>query len=173
MNSKKASDPRRRRRARPVPGWITSSKELDEIARRRCLLVLSVLSGERPVSDAIEQEKISRQLYYDFETRALRAMLQALTPQQAAAESIAITPAQRIAELESKIARLERDKRRLDRLLLMTRHVLKPGPLTTGMGRKSAHRKSSRAGSKPSERSTRPTRQSAEPSPTPAGEGAR
>jgi hypothetical protein len=166
-----SSDSRRKRRKRPVPGWISKSKELDEMAKRRCLLVLSVLSGEKPVTEAIEQAQISRPLYYDLETRALRAMLQALTPQQAPAEGpAATTPAQRIAALEAKVVRLERDKRRAERLLLLTRHVVKSGPLTTGAGRKRATRKSSRAGSKPSERSTRPTPQPCPaPSPTEAG----
>jgi hypothetical protein len=177
MTSKKpaapttSSDSRRKCRKRPVPGWLSNNKELDEMAKRRCLLVLSVLSGEKPVTQAIEEGQISRPLYYDLETRALRAMLQALTPQHAASQDGATTtPTQRIAELEAKVARLERDKRRAERLLLLTRHVVKAGPLTMGVGRKRAARKSSRAGSKPSVRSTKPTAQpSGAPSPTEAG----
>lgn len=170
-----APDSRSKRRKRPVPGWISKSKELDEMAKRRCLLVLSVLSGEKPVSEAIQEGQISRPLYYDLETRALRAMLQALTPQHATVQGpAAITPGQRIAELEAKVARLQRDKRRAERLLLLTRHVVKAGPLTTGAGRKRAARKSSRAGSKPSVRSTKPTAQPpGAPSPTEAGGAAR
>ncbi len=161
MKSKKAATPQTdactRRRKRPVPSWLSNNKDLHEMARRRCLLVLSVLSGEKPVTRAIEEAQISRPLYYDLESRALRAMLQALTPQQLASEQAgAMTPAQRIAELEAKVARLERDKRRAERLLLLTRHLVKSGPLTTGAGRKRAARKSNRAGSKPSERSTKP-----------------
>jgi hypothetical protein len=167
-------DGRSRRRARPVPGWIVKQKDLDEIARRRCLLILSVLSGEKAVSEAIEEVKISRPLYYDLETRALRAMLTALTPHPSASTvSGAVTPSQRIAELEAKVARLEREKRRAERLLLLTRHVVKPGPLKTSAGRpaKRARPSSSRAGCKPSGSSTTQSGQpSHRPVPTPGGE---
>jgi hypothetical protein len=147
----------RTRRRRPVPGWIAKDRQLDEMARRRCLLILSVLSGETAVSDAIEQAKISRPLYYDLETRALRGMLLALSPHNSAAQQHkGHSGAQLIRELERRVQRLETDKRRLQRLLLLTRHVVKPGPLTTGAGRnKGKDRRSSRAGSKPSARSTK------------------
>jgi len=38
----------------------------------------------------------------------------------------------RVAELESRVKQLEQDKRRLERLLLLTRKALRPGPLKTG-----------------------------------------
>src|SRR5262245_41158938 len=49
----------RRHRARPTPSWLLEQQDLDEIARRRCLMVLSVLSGETPVTDAITSSNIS------------------------------------------------------------------------------------------------------------------
>lgn len=122
-------DPRRKRRRRPIPRWL-SSHELDAIARSRCLLVLSVLSGEKPVTDAIAQAKISRPGYYALETRALQAMLGALNPVAGALEcgkpdlSVALA---RIKQLEQKVVRLEQDKRRSDRLLLLTRKTLRRG----------------------------------------------
>lgn len=123
---------RRRRRARPTPRWLVKRSDLDEMAKRRCLLVLSVLSGERPVSDVIEEAQISRPMYYQLEERALRAMLVALTP--GAAEPGSSEPTKRIAELEQKVAQLEADKRRGERLLLLTRKVLK-GPMKLAVGR--------------------------------------
>jgi hypothetical protein len=123
---------RRRRRARPTPRWLTRRTDLDQMAQRRCLLVLSVLSGERPVSDVIEEAQISRPMYYQLEERALRAMLVALTP--GASEPGATEPAKRIAELEQRVGQLEADKRRGERLLLLTRKVLK-GPMKMSVGR--------------------------------------
>jgi hypothetical protein len=125
---------RRRHRPRPTPAWLLEQQDLDEIARRRCLMVMSVLSGETPVTDAITSANISRQLYYQLEERALKAMLRALTP---GSETAPITgpdaaSVRRIAELEAKVNQLEQDKRRTDRLLYLTRKVVKTGPMTTG-----------------------------------------
>ena len=68
---------RRRNRARPTPKWLLSR---DEVGKARCLMVLSVLSGEKPVTDAISEAGISRATYYHLETRALSSMLRALAP---------------------------------------------------------------------------------------------
>lgn len=97
-------------------------------------MLLSVLSGETPVTTAIEQAKISRQTYYHLETRALNALLAAMNPLAGAAtdgRADLSAATQRIAELERKIQSLERDKRRAERLLLLTRKSVK-APLTTG-----------------------------------------
>jgi hypothetical protein len=97
-------------------------------------MVLAVLSGETPVTDAIASSGISRQLYYQLEERALKAMLKALTPGNETAPITGVDPAsvRRIADLEAKVKHLEQDKRRTDRLLYLTRKVVKAGPLTTG-----------------------------------------
>lgn len=129
-----ARDGHRRHRARPTPSWLLEQRDLDEIARRRCLMVLSVLSGETPVTDAIASSNISRQLYYLLEERALKAMLKALTP---GSESAPITgpdaaSLRKIADLSAKVSQLEQEKRRTDRLLYLTRKVVKAGPMTTG-----------------------------------------
>lgn len=134
------SDRRRKHRTRPTPRWLKAQQDLDEVARRRVLLVLSVLSGEKPVTDAIVESGISRGLYYQLEERALRAMLRALTPGQEAAASGQETSGadgylRRISELEERVKRLETDKRRAERLLLLTRKVLPRGAVTTGRGR--------------------------------------
>jgi hypothetical protein len=146
-------DHRRALRTRPTPSWLLEQQDLDEMARRRCVLILSVLSGERPVTEAIEEAQMNRQTYYQLEEKALRAMLKALTPGAAetptqSAEGPAL---RRIAELEAKVARLEQDKRRGERLLLLTRKLVKPGRMTLGTrGRPSKARQlSSSAGPRP------------------------
>jgi hypothetical protein len=113
----------RRLRSRPTPKWLLKSEELDKIAQQRCLLVLSVLSGETPVTEAIAQAGISRAAYYQLETRALSAMLRALGP-LAGPEGAESTPLRQIAALEAKVKELERSRRRTQRLLLMTRRVV-------------------------------------------------
>jgi hypothetical protein len=148
-------DKRRKPRTRPTPKWLVRPSELDEMAKRRCLMILSVLSGERPVTEVVEEEHISRMTYYQMETRALKAMLAALMP---GAEQVGGTSAaERIRELEKQVKELERHKRRAERLLLWTRQVVKPGALTTGAGRKRRSRSpsSTSAGPKPS-RTSRP-----------------
>src|SRR5919109_426427 len=126
------ADRRRKHRRRPTPRWLASAPDLDAIARSRCLMVLSVLSGETPVSDAIAQAKISRQTYYHLETKALRAMLVALNPlasssQDGSADLSAATA--RIGSLEEQVKRLEQEKRRSQRLLFLTRKSMR-SPLT-------------------------------------------
>jgi len=128
------TDSRRQRRPRPTPAWLLEQRDLDDVARRRCLLMLSVLSGETPVTDAIEGTDLSRQAYYYLEERALKAMLRALTPGSDPATPTGpdLSALKRVAELESKVKQLEQDKRRLERLLLLTRKAVRPGPLKTG-----------------------------------------
>jgi hypothetical protein len=114
----------RRRRARVVPKWLLKG-ELDQVARERCLLILSVLSGEKPVTSAIEEARISRGRYYQLETRALSAMLRSLEPASAPEPQEEASPKKRIRVLEAKVKDLEQARRRAERLLLMTRRVMK------------------------------------------------
>jgi hypothetical protein len=169
-------------RARPTPSWLIERQDLDEMARRRCMMILSVLSGERAVTEAIEEAKISRGTYYQLEERALKAMLAALLPGGEAAPSE--SPVRRIAELEAKLGTLERDKRRSERLLLLTRKLVRPGSLKSAPGRPrkaKAERSSTTGGRKPSPGSkprTAPAATGRTPSanpstPTPDGEGER
>jgi hypothetical protein len=113
----------RKLRSRPTPKWLLRSQDLDKIAQQRCLLVLSVLSGETPVTEAIVQAGMSRAAYYQLETRALSAMLRALGP-LAGEEGTESSPLRQIAALEQKVRELERSRRRTQRLLLMTRRVV-------------------------------------------------
>ena len=139
----------RKHRRRPVPRWLKSSKEVEALARSRCLMLLSVLSGEVPVTDAIVQAKISRATYYQFETRALQGMLAALNPLAGSSStgSADLSAAMsRIAQLELLVKRLEQDKRRSQRLLLLTRKSIR-APLHAT---RRARRPKSRVTSEPS-----------------------
>jgi polyhydroxyalkanoate synthesis regulator phasin len=121
---------------------------MDDMARRRCLMILSVLSGERAVSDVVEEQGISRGTYYNLEQRALEAMLSSLVPTvsaEASSETLAASPQRRIAELEAKVQKLERDKRRNERLLYLTRRIVGSGKVTTAVGR--AKKKASKSSS--------------------------
>ncbi len=167
------ADRKRKPRSRPTPRWLVKGQDLDLIAQRRCLLVLSVLSGERPVTEAIGEAKISRGFYYQLETRALMAMLRALTPGTEVDGSVDATLSGRLAALEAQVRRLQQEKRRTERMLLLTRKLVKPGPVSTGAGRPPKPRSSTTTGRKslPSSRTnkamTTPTLAS---TPTPAGE---
>lgn len=172
-------DSKRKRRPRPLPRWLKEQQELDEMARRRCLMVLSVLSGERPVTDVIEEAKVSRGTYYELEERALKAMLAALAPGATAQATPGIEAAvRRAVEAEDRVKRLEIEKRRAERLLLLTRKVVRKGPLTTPGGwPKGKSRRSTSGGKRPSPcsiESAKTTSSSPSPStPTPGGEAAR
>ncbi len=156
-----AADRRRKPRPRPTPRWLTGRPDLDDVARRRCLMLLSVLSGEKPVSEVIAELELSRGTYYKLETKALAAMLRALAPGADGADSPeAATTTQRIAELEAKVARLEQEKRRGERLLYLARKLVPPGPVTTGAGRPPGSRSTS-AGRAPSPSSPTTARTSA------------
>lgn len=159
-----AANRRRALRSRPTPRWLTGRRDLDEVAQRRCLLILSVLSGEKPVTAAIGELGISRPLYYQLEERALVAMLAALAPGASTASSPdELTPLHRVAVLEERVAELEQDKRRLERLLFLTKKVLAPGPVAFPQkrGRKPKLPGSTSTGWRGSRSSTRPKTSSA------------
>jgi hypothetical protein len=124
----------RKHRPRLLPKWLTSSTHLEAVARSRCLMVLSVLSGEMPVTDAIEQAKISRATYYQLETRALKAMLSAMNPLSSSTDSPGAelsAASWRIEQLQAQVRRLEQERRRGQRLLLLMRKALR-APVTSG-----------------------------------------
>lgn len=166
MNTRKRRGGSRRKRARPTPRWL-SSEQIDQAARGRCLMLLSVLSGEKPVTDAIAEAGISRATYYQLETRALSAMLRVLAPGTNVENEEANGPLRRISQLEEKLRKLEQRKRRLERLLLMTRRLVTPRQ------RKPKARRiaSTRNGKCPSPRS-RSSREAAESNSTPMPTGA-
>jgi hypothetical protein len=110
---------------------LTRDNDLDELGKRRCLMVLSVLSGQRPVTDVIEEAKISRQAYYQLEERAIQGMLMELGLASGRGMVEETKQANRtIEKLNKEVAKLQEAKRRLERLLLVTRKVVKTGPMT-------------------------------------------
>lgn len=148
----------RSRRSRSTPRWLTTQPDLDQVARNRVLLVLAVLSGETPVTTAIEQAKISRGLYYQLETKALNAMLRALAPGadgDPTPDGSGMTA--RIRQLEAQVARAEAAQRRAERLLFLARK-LTPGPVKTARGRPPKPTTSSTRGGRSDWRSSTTTR---------------
>jgi hypothetical protein len=128
---------RRKRRPRPTPRWIKEGQEMDEMAQRRALLILSVLSGQVTVTDAIDQAGISRGTYYKLEEKALKAMVSAMLPgADETGQSEAMTAAKRIEELEAKLTQMEKEKRRHERLENVVAKIVGSGPMTMGVGRK-------------------------------------
>lgn len=152
------TDRRRESRKRGVPRWLTGRKDLDQVAQRRALLILAVLSGHTSVTTAITEHGISRPLYYQLETKALVGMMRALVPgANAAANPDDATPMQQIVELEEKVARLEQENRRLERLLFFAKKVLPAGPLAFPQRRgRRPGRRSTSAGPAPLRGSKKP-----------------
>jgi hypothetical protein len=114
---------------------LKSAEGLEAIGRSRCLMLLSVLSGEKAVTDAIREARISRGLYYQLETRALKAMLVALNPMASVRQegsSDLSAAAARIEDLQAKLTRSQQDQRRTQRVLLLTRKSMR-APLRTGL----------------------------------------
>jgi polyhydroxyalkanoate synthesis regulator phasin len=128
---------------------------MDEMAQRRAVMILGVLSGQVTVTDAIESTGISRGTYYKLEERALKAMVRALLPgSDETSDTEALCAAKRIEELQGKIAQMEREKRRSERLESLVTKIVKAGPLTTerGRGKSSKSSSSSSSGSSDSTR---------------------
>lgn len=131
-----AASSKRKPRSRPTPKWLTAPSDEDSIARTRALLVLSVLSGEKPVTTVIEEAGISRGFYYHLETKALNGMIAALAPD---ADS-SVTPGtpglrQQLQEVQQKLAKAEAAQRRAERMLAVHRKLARPGPLKIRPGR--------------------------------------
>lgn len=174
--SMKTAKPDRRRaaRRRGIPRWLSGRKDLDQVAQRRTLLILSVLSGQLPVTTAIAEHGISRPLYYQLETKALVGMMRALIPgSTATANPDDATPMRQLVELEEKVSRLEQENRRLERLLFFAKKVLPAGPVAFPQrrGRKPG-RKSMTAGPTPSLDSKKPTTSTPVPISMPTTAGA-
>lgn len=139
---------RRKHRPRVVPRWLKDPARLDAVAHSRCMMVLSVLSGETPVTQAIAQARISRGTYYQLETRALKAMLAALNPIATVGKrSAPDLSATRIQALMEQVRVLEQDKRRMKRLLLLARKARSPETLEERLARR---RRRARLGLTPS-----------------------
>lgn len=126
---------RRRVRAKPyLPKWLRNPGGAQAMAQGRCLMLLAVLSGQKTVSEAIQEAKISRPLYYQLELKALKGMIRALDPmpQASASDTEELRVARgRIKSMSVQIRHLTQRKRSAERLL---RLVLKSSktPVSTG-----------------------------------------
>jgi hypothetical protein len=83
-------------------------------------MILSVLSGQKSVKEVIEQERVSRALYYQLEDRALQGMLCALSPrvQEVSSEHRQLAQARvQIRALSARVKLLTQRKRSAERLL--------------------------------------------------------
>jgi hypothetical protein len=103
-----------------LPKWLLNPTEAQAIAHGRCLMILAVLSGEKTVKEAIEEQKICRTLYYQLESRALRGMVWALNPvrSEGLSDRRELRQAQaRIGSLTQRLKALTQRKRSVERLL--------------------------------------------------------
>jgi hypothetical protein len=151
-SSSRSTRKKRKLRSRPAPKMLTAKNDHDDVAKRRVLMILSVLSGEKAVTEVIAEHRISRPTYYQQETKALTAMLEALTPGQNGSRKLSKVDelTRQVEKLQAKLEASERRERRTQRLLHMTRKMVKPGKVTTGKKRKSRRRSSKTTGSKSS-----------------------
>ena len=123
----------KQRKTRARRKWLSPSDELNAMAQRRTVMVLSVLSGEKTVGEAVKEGQISRGHYYLLEKRALRAMLEALAPM--GTQGRPPEASQQIHALQKRVQQLSVEKRRAERLLEATRRLIPRGSIRAGPGR--------------------------------------
>lgn len=120
--------PRRyQRRQAYTPKSLARVNPGSAVAHEQCLMILSVLSGQRTVSEVIEAAKMPRNVYYRMEDRALAGMMAGLDPAQSSvhSDSFELRHARReIRVLTAQVKSLTQRKRAAERLLRM---VLKSG----------------------------------------------
>jgi len=81
----------------------------DTKARRRTMVILEVQSGQITAKEGARRLGVSRKTYYEWESRALKALMQALRDEKAGRPPNARTQAetnrlkQRIQELEQQV----------------------------------------------------------------------
>ena len=132
MTTSKARRGRRKKDEVRLPTAL-SREDIDAMAKRRCLMLLAVLSGQSTISQAIKDAEISSAMYYQLETRALNAMLEAVAP--ASKTENGQERSRSFSSLQARVTHLEQEKRRLERLLAMATKIVRPGPMKTAMGR--------------------------------------
>jgi hypothetical protein len=103
-----------------LPRWLLNPGTSQAIGHARCLMILSVLSGQKTVKEVIEEAKICRTLYYQLESKALQGMVRALNPMtsETASDRRELRRAQaRIRTLNAQVKLLTQRKRSVERLL--------------------------------------------------------
>jgi len=79
------------------------------VSQKRATLILQVRAGQMTAQEAARQLGISRQAYYKWEQRALRALLQALEDQPKGRPPAPTDPAKE--QLRSRVDQLEKQVR--------------------------------------------------------------
>jgi len=100
-------------------------------------------------------------------------MLLALSPTNEVEDTSAASLATKLALAEARVKQLETDKRRAERLLLLTRKLVRPGPVISGRKGPKKRLSSTPVGPKPLKASTESTMDSPDAlasSPTTPGE---
>lgn len=109
--------PRSARVARTGPRAIIAS----EVARKTASRVLEALSGLCTTQEAADALGVALPRYYVLETRALAGLVAALEPRRRGRQR---GSAERIAELEGEVTRLERELRRFQALQRASQRAL-------------------------------------------------
>jgi hypothetical protein len=105
------------------PGGLEFSKEASREARRVAAMVLEVLAGARTPTEAAQALAVCLPRYYQLETRALRGLLSACEPM---AKGRQPNPAH-------ELARLQRDKERLQREVLRQQALVRAAQRGVGL----------------------------------------
>ncbi|HMC88499.1 MAG TPA: hypothetical protein VKI17_03080 [Gemmataceae bacterium] len=105
------------------PGGSDLPREASRQARRVAAMVLEVLAGARTPTEAAQALEVSVPRYYQLETRALRGLLSACEP----------IPKGRAPSLAHELARLQRDKERLQRQVLGQQALVRAAQRTVGL----------------------------------------
>lgn len=84
-------------------------------ARQRALLILQVLAGQLTATAAAQQLGLSRKSYYQWEKRALRALLASQAVQPPGRPRKAADPQKQ--QLRRQVAQLEQQRTELERVL--------------------------------------------------------
>jgi transposase len=105
-------------------------------ARQRALLILQAQTGQLSATAAAQQMGLSRKSYYQWEKRALAALLEAVQPQAPGRPSLTPDPEkaalrQRVAHLEQQVAELEQ----VNQLRQFVQQIQTPGTACTGLRR--------------------------------------
>jgi transposase len=97
-------------------------------SQKRASLILQVRAGQMTAQEAAQQLGISRQAYYKWEQRALRALLRALEDQPAGRPPAPSDPAKE--QLQSRVEELEKQVRlyeQREKLRTLIQQMEEPG----------------------------------------------
>jgi hypothetical protein len=122
-NGKQPSAAARGRPRDAGPGGVELCKEASRAARRVAAMVLEVLAGARTPTEAAQALEVSVPRYYQLETRALRGLLSACEP----------LPQGRLPNPGHELARLQRDKERLQREVLRQQALVRAAQRGVGL----------------------------------------